>query len=498
MMSAERPPLGRQAALRGGLLCLLGAAALYLLSAAPVVQGFDSAELTAGAVSLGFVHPPGYPLYLLAAQLFLALPAGDPGQQLNLMSAALGALTVAGLYWLILDQSGDRAAAMLGAGLLAVAPTFWSQALRAEVYTLHGLLTVGALLASRHALRTGRRAPLVLACLILGASLANHQTTALLWAALLAALALLPPRQRAAGAAGTALGLGLTALIYLLYFGWRAPAGPAIDYVQPYFAVDLGSPGGLIWMLSGRAFSCGFGLRPGLLAQDLGRLALLLLNGSLGVGLVLAAWGWRDLARREPTWTALLSLYGLLSVAAFLGYQAVDKEVMFAPLLMLVALWAAEGLARLRRRAALRASPQARPVPWLTAGLAAGLVAATALNWGAVSLRESTRVYSYGRALLDQLPPGATVVSTWVSTAMIDYLQVVEGRRPDVRSLSLELYLLGRGLGCSDGAAAQEATTALLARLLTQGPLCVTTPTVPAPAGRAWAQDGLCYTLRAR
>ena len=70
-----------------GVLALV----VYTATLSPGVYGFDSAELSTGAYTLGIVHPPGYPLYLLIAHLFVQLPIGDVAYRVNLMSAVFGA-----------------------------------------------------------------------------------------------------------------------------------------------------------------------------------------------------------------------------------------------------------------------------------------------------------------------------------------------------------------------------------------------------------------------
>ena len=69
-----------------GLTVLLAGLA-YLRTVAPGVFTLDSPELTAGAFSLGIVHSPGDPVYLLAGHFFLKLPLGDVGLRMNLLSA---------------------------------------------------------------------------------------------------------------------------------------------------------------------------------------------------------------------------------------------------------------------------------------------------------------------------------------------------------------------------------------------------------------------------
>ena len=99
----------------GAVVCLLGASGLYLSTLAPTVQAFDSAELTVGAYTLGFVHAPGYPLYMVLGHLFGQIPIGDIGFRLNLMSAVFGVSTVLVLYLLLLLLA---TAALLAEGLL--------------------------------------------------------------------------------------------------------------------------------------------------------------------------------------------------------------------------------------------------------------------------------------------------------------------------------------------------------------------------------------------
>ena len=52
-----------------------GSLALYLKTLSPTVYTFDSAELAAGAYSLGIVHSTGYPLYLLLVKGSIPGPA---------------------------------------------------------------------------------------------------------------------------------------------------------------------------------------------------------------------------------------------------------------------------------------------------------------------------------------------------------------------------------------------------------------------------------------
>jgi uncharacterized membrane protein YvlD (DUF360 family) len=135
------------------------AAALYLRTLAPGVLGGDSGEFQFAAWLGGFAHPTGYPLYLLLGYLWThLLPFGDAAWRMNAFSALWGAVAVGLLYLLarrILQMiappawpaSIGRLLGLLAAAIFAVTPTFWSQAVVAEVYALNAALIVAILLA---------------------------------------------------------------------------------------------------------------------------------------------------------------------------------------------------------------------------------------------------------------------------------------------------------------------------------------------------------------
>src|SRR4030095_9462564 len=71
------------------------ALSLYGLTLAPTVTLVDSGELIVAARSLGVAHPPGFPLYVLLANLATSFPIGDIAMRVNLASALFGALAAA-------------------------------------------------------------------------------------------------------------------------------------------------------------------------------------------------------------------------------------------------------------------------------------------------------------------------------------------------------------------------------------------------------------------
>ncbi len=144
---------------------------LYLQTLAPSVATLfdDSLEFPLVSHRLAIVHPTGYPLYTLLSKLF-TLGAGEGiARRVNLLSAVAAALTVALTFLVVRQLTRRQLPAVLGSLSLAVSPIFWSQAVIAEVYTLHTAFVCAILWL---ALLWGRRplAPIVRDRPSLGAS----------------------------------------------------------------------------------------------------------------------------------------------------------------------------------------------------------------------------------------------------------------------------------------------------------------------------------------
>ena len=483
------------------VLITLGSFVLYMLTLAPTVQGFDSAELTMGAYDLGFVHPTGYPLYLLAGHLFSRLPFGEIGFRLNLASAVFASLACGVLYALIYRQTRDVGSALVAASLFATTPVLWSQAIRAEVYSLHVFLMLCALYAWYIAYRGGNPRIYLLVYLFLGLGLANHLTSVLLWAAVLVASFWLEPGLRRWTLPGILLGLFVGGLAYL-YFPWRAGAQLNIDYIRPYFPVDPGSLSGVGWMVSAQAFRC-LVTPPGGGRGALGEIAGLLgdlFKGTLGFGLALAIPGWITLGKSSRAWNRLLTLYFIANLFMYLVYDAVDKQVMFIPLYVIVCIWCGAGILALARWIAERTGSDNREgvALWLNAGLLALILGGVILDWSTISLRYDRRAYEFASQVLVDSGPTTTIVNHWATASVFDYLRIVEGRRPDVSSFNADFYFLGIQENCQPITNQQMLDLGWigwLADLSTQDRLCYIEPLHGLPDGYRWRNKGVCWDL---
>ena len=137
------------------------AAIVYGLTVEPTASLWDCPEFIACGYKLEIGHPPGAPVFMLAANLFSQL-ASDPSQvalMVNLLSALLSAgcifflfLTVTHLARKLICTISDRemsisqvitieACGMVGALAYTFSDTFWFSAVEAEVYAFSSFLT---------------------------------------------------------------------------------------------------------------------------------------------------------------------------------------------------------------------------------------------------------------------------------------------------------------------------------------------------------------------
>ena len=142
------------------LVTTLISGAVYFYTAMPNVGLLDSGEFTVAAQHFGVPHPTGYPLWAILVWLFQLLPIGNAAWEVNLFSGLCGALAVglstllssSMLRWMMPwwggnDEGGGKVPSavvpLVAASfslLFAFSFSFWTQAVIAEVYTLHALL----------------------------------------------------------------------------------------------------------------------------------------------------------------------------------------------------------------------------------------------------------------------------------------------------------------------------------------------------------------------
>ena len=145
-----------------GWLCFIIAAVTYLLTLEPTASFWDCPEFIAQGMKLEVGHPPGNPIWMLAARFFINFAGGDVTMaafMVNAMSALLSAGTILLLFWTIThlvrrlivkdDATNVSLAKMIvifGAGLCGAlaytwSDTFWFSAVEGEVYAFSSFCT---------------------------------------------------------------------------------------------------------------------------------------------------------------------------------------------------------------------------------------------------------------------------------------------------------------------------------------------------------------------
>ncbi len=447
-----------------GSLALLA----YGLTLAPGVLPGDAGEFQFVPWLAGVAHPTGYPLYCVVGWVWShLLPWGTVAWRMNLLSAVFGALAAALTYPTArrflarthpdLSLSAARLVGFLAALTFTVTPTLWSQAVQAEVYTLHALFTVALLYVC---LAPGIR--LWLAALLFGLSLAHHSTTLLLlpglglYTWLEHGRALRDLRRLAPAFLLIILPLGL-----YLYLPLRAPHTPYLNLsLSPERTLALydNTLRGLVEFVQGGPFggSVDFSVN---LVERLSMTARLLVAEIGWPGVILALVGlvwliharrWRILALTTPIYAAVVGFN--------LVYLIGDIYVLFIPSYLLAVLWAAAGVATVARYAgrwlARRGESPIRyawergyqrmvgEIQQLAVALVVIPFFLLPVWWGAlhaerVSLRGETTAAEAWHAILAQpLPKGAVLVSNDRNEIMpLWYYQYVDGVRPDLLGL---------------------------------------------------------------
>jgi len=444
--------------LRAGALLCLGFLLIYLRTLCPTVYLGDSGEITTAIVKGGIIHPPGYPLFSLLGGAALSLvPFGEPAYRIGCLVALFAALAVGVLYFVLRETGASRWASVISAAVFGASFTLWSQSTRVEVYSLHVLLALTALLGALRYRRTGCLGFFVLGFLAASLGLAHHLTIVLVGPAM---LVLAGPRLWSDPGRGMRLALlGVLALVgpsfYLLLLH-RARQEPPHAWGQPdNFA--------LLWNhVSARLYQGAFKV-PTLkqLGPRLTMAAYLFVDNFPWFGFPLAAvkdrhlyqsivyvvtavnaaflvWGGRALWNRDRTLALTAAGSVLLVVAWNQCYGIADIAPYYLFGFAVVTLFVAAALDRGHRLI----------VEYPKATRLAGLVTVALVgypllrNWGPSDLSRAIWVREFARTKLECADPNAILISGEdPDTFPLWYVHEVLGVRPDVLHLEFGLLL---------------------------------------------------------
>lgn len=418
----------------------------YLATLTPSLsyQSPDGNELATIPYVLGLAHPPGYPLYTWLGKIFTWLPFGDVAYRINLMSAVGAASTVAGLYLLIsmllqprvASPILRRASAAFAALILAFSPTFWSQAVIAEVYAANAAMIIISLLLLLRWEMTRRDRDFFLFALVYGLSLGTHISN-LGFAPAIAHYVLLTDRsviKRVSWWIAAVAGFSLGAAQYL----WL-PLRAASFSEQGLLRNAPLSLKGLYDYTLGAFPQLKFAFELSELPDRVVVYIYLLWNQFSLIGVVLGVVGlFALLFRRTSHYYLLMGMY-LVHTWFFIQYRAFDLEVFFIPAHILWAIFIAFGMAEvlhileiwLRRS---NAGQTAKVAGWTLACVvvAMGFYPLTK-NFSASDRSDDVKTNDFYANVWEFLPENSTLLSRGgVMGYDAFYWQLVYDTRPDV------------------------------------------------------------------
>jgi len=425
------------------VLVSVGALMLYVSTLAPTVTGEDSGEFITAAYTLGIPHPPGYPLYVLAAHMFTWLPFGDIAWRVAFMSAFFSAFACGVSVVIGVMLTRHRLAAVLGGLAFACSRELWQQSVIAEVYGLNAFMVSLCvfLLFRWHALKhhgVFRDRPLYALAVVCGLGQGAHNTMVLV-APLLAIYILLadgaPLRRMKVYIVLFLISIASAVAVYC-YLPLASLANPPLDWGNPE---TLGN----FWdVVRRKQFAFMFSQYSRSLPRFFGQMSILF--GMWGrefapwcIAAALGGFVWL-LVRRLPQalFLAALSLV-IVSGFAFVQNFEIDKEwLRTMSVFGIPAYWCTS----IALGAGIAALLEALRNPWLRAAASGAVLLAVGaqvpMYWHENDKSDFWWAHDYGANVLESLEPNAIWVPEMDHESFSAlYLQNVEGFRRDVSLL---------------------------------------------------------------
>ncbi len=394
----------------------------------------------------------GHPLWVILAHPFTWLPVRDVAWRANLASAVFAAGALVLVFFTARRLTRSTLASLLATAALAVSHTFWTYAVMAKVYSLNALLLI--------------------ACIYLLLLWGQERRGGYLWgAAFLYGLSWLNHLVMGTAAAGF--------LAYVSIMAWRRWQEPGLrkELILAALAWGVGIAPYLFLLArtgtTGSALGTVFGFLRGL-GYVITRPSALLLSAGVGLALLLYQFpatfvpgllGLRRLARQAPSEAWMLGLVALGDVLFLLA--AADPRTggeywwnlhYYLQMYVVFSLWIAVGFAVLWPRlvgqrgavAAVVLLTAVLPILlYAIAPMAARPFVSNLPGFRPLPGRDNltyvlspwkhweTGAREFGESILAALPPNSVLFADYSIWAVIRYLQVVEGARPDVELVQL-------------------------------------------------------------
>jgi len=426
-------------------------------------SGHAQLEILLGSWRLDADIARAHWVYCVIARFLDWLLPLESARVANLVSVLGGALTIANVAWLNATFAGSRVAVACGTALLAFAHTFWQLSTSAEVMTLSTALLTLELMCVVTLVETGRLRWLAAALFANGLGVCNHNFALLMWPVYLATAWRYRRNWegrclRGAGVGAAALLVGLAPLLFLCFAHYKATR----DLTATLQSALFGHYGSRVLNVSGL---------PTLLLRSTGAFILnfptpLVLLGAAGV-LNLPRVGRRPVPFLIAGAALVYAIFGV-------RYDVSDQYTFLLPAYVFVSIFAAIGIDRVianQRRPATRiAVCVLTPLAPLAYALAPPLLNAYAAGTALMPTRDVPYrnrfewflrpwragydgAERYARETLLSLPQSAWLAVDSTLCPPLNYLQVSESLRKDVRLdswIARQAWLNPLNLNCDD------------------------------------------------
>ena len=298
--------------------------------------GADSGELAAGVMLNGLVHSPGYPTYLLLAQIVKGFPVGPFALRMVIFSAFAAALTTGFLVYIGWGQQRQfrPISVTTTAVIWGLNELVWTQAVIVEVYALASVFGVLLLYLTLSIKRDSNARYWVLWGIVLGVGIGSHYFVGLV--AVFAGLWFISHqqlgiRQILYGTVGVMVGLSVFLWLPLragevLLSNWGNP-----NTIERFW-----------WVVRGAAFSDRLDLA--VEPQRVGTLIGLIARQLTPVGIVLILLGFIRWWKQTRKWVQIGLPVIMLNLWIVAGYSSDDTLPYLYPALFIFALAAGEGI----------------------------------------------------------------------------------------------------------------------------------------------------------
>ncbi len=419
---------------------------LYLLTVAPTISSYDSAELTTAAATVGLTRPTGYPLYILLGHLWSRIPVGDIGFRLNLFSAFTGALTIA-LVERVFRRLQLSTWSTIGAlGLLACSVFFWAMSLTAEVYTLHTAFVAAVILSLLRWSDQPTIRRLSIVGLLFGLSLGNHGAMILLFPSIIFIIVTRNVNGKRLLRTGLIYSVFMIlGLCIYLYLPLRYATDPIFNYAGSYnssgefIPTNLKSIKSLFEYVTGGTFKqLMFAINELNILNEISQFSVYIWSAFFGIGIGPGLLGLIILIKTRWKFGVTTLLFFICHAIFYTTYKVVDKETMLLPNLLIWCIWLGvgyESLLQFLRQD--RIGQKARTSEWVVRSIMiVAVIFALLWNFSLVDLSNDWSSRELGEEILRELDPNAIIIGNWETIPTIEYLQKVEDQRPDVLAVN--------------------------------------------------------------